>query len=199
MPGASVCSIGMADHSAQECEDANLERKDRFMITKSGIAWMAASAALSMFCCTAGWGETRPVAGIVLEHPWSPATPNGAPTAAAYMSIENHSGGDDRLLGGSSPVAAKIEVHEMSMANGIMSMHALSDGLTIPAGKTVNLEPAANYHLMISGLKSALKDGAELPLTLHFAKAGDVRVEVPVLPIGSRGPGAGMSGNMDHH
>ena len=182
--------------------NANPERKDRFMITKSGksrIAWIAASVALTSLYSAAGWGETRPEAGIILEHPWSPATPNGAPTAAAYMSIENHSGSDDRLLGGSSPVAAKVEVHEMSMANGIMSMHALSDGLAIPAGRTVNLEPAANYHLMISGLKSALKDGAELPLTLHFAKAGDVRVAVPVLPIGSRGPAAKMSGNMDHH
>jgi periplasmic copper chaperone A len=172
------------------------------MITKSGknrIAWIAASAAFAALCCQAGWAETRPDAGIILAHPWSPATPNGAPTAAAYMSIENHSRSDDRLLGGSTPVAAKVEVHEMSMAHGIMSMHALSGGLAIPAGKSVDLEPAASYHLMISGLKSTLKQGAELPLTLHFAKAGDVRVEVPVLPIGSRGPAGTMPMNMDHH
>lgn len=87
----------------------------------------------------------------------------------------------------------------MSMANGIMSMHAVSGGLAIPAGKSVSLEPAANYHLMITGLKSTLKEGGELPLVLHFAKAGDVHVEVPVLPIGSRGPAATMPGNMDHH
>jgi copper(I)-binding protein len=166
---------------------------------KKRIAWIAAPAIITALCCQNGWAATRPDAGIVLEHPWSPATPNGAPTAAAYMSIENHGRSDDLLLGGSSPVAAKVEVHEMSMAHGIMSMHAMSGGLAIPAGKSVNLEPAANYHLMISGLKSTLKEGTELPLTLHFAKAGDLRVEVPVLPIGSRGPAGTMPGKMDHH
>lgn len=169
------------------------------MITKSRMAWIAASLAFAAICCPAGWAESRSDTGIILEHPWSPATPNGAATAAAYMSIQNHGRSNDRLLGGSSPVGAKVEVHAMSMANGIMSMHALSDGLAIPAGKTVNLEPNTNYHLMISGLKSTLKEGTELPLMLHFAKAGDVRVAVPVLPIGSRGPAAAMPGHMNHH
>jgi len=169
------------------------------MITKGGIAWVAATALVVGLCCQAGWAEAGSNTMIILEHPWSPATPNGAVTAAAYMSIENHGRSDDRLLSGSSPAGAKVEVHEMSMAYGIMSMHALSGGLAIPAGRSVSFEPAANYHLMISGLKSTLKEGTELPMTLHFAKAGDVRVEVPVLPIGSRGPAGTMPGNMDHH
>jgi copper(I)-binding protein len=172
------------------------------MITKSGksrIAWMAASAGFAVLCCTAGWAAGASAPGIVLKDPWSPATPNGAPTAAAYMSIENHGRSDDRLTGGSTPVAAKVEVHEMSMAHGIMSMHAITGGLAIPAGNSVSLEPAANYHLMISGLKSTLKEGTDLPLTLHFAKAGDVHVEVPVLPIGSRGPAGTTPRNMAHH
>lgn len=172
------------------------------MVMRSGktrITLAAVSAVFAALCCQAGWAEARSDTAIILEHAWSPATPNGAPTAAAYMSIENHGRRDDRLLGGSSPVGAKVEVHEMSMAHGIMSMHALSGGLAIPVGKSVNLEPAANYHLMISGLKSALKQGTELPLTLHFAKAGDVHVEVPVLPIGARAPAGTMPANMDHH
>ena len=144
--------------------------------------------------------ESEGQGGITLGRPWSAATPNGAATAAAYMSIENHGRTDDRLLGGSSPLAGKVEVHEMSMAGGIMSMHALADGLAIPAGKTVNLEPQASYHLMLSGLKSPLKNGTQLPLTLNFARAGMVHVDVPVLPIGSRGPaGAQMPEHMDHH
>ncbi len=138
--------------------------------------------------------------GITLDRAWSPATPNGAATAAAYMEIENHGRADDRLLGGSSPVAGKVEVHEMSMTGGIMSMHAVSGGLPIPAGKSVNLEPQANYHLMLTDLKAPLKNGARLSLTLNFARAGMVHVDVPVLPIGSRGPAGGtMPEHMDHH
>jgi copper(I)-binding protein len=88
----------------------------------------------------------------------------------------------------------------MSMAGGIMSMRAVSEGLIIPAGKTVNLGPQGGYHLMLSGLKSPLMNGAELPLTLNFAKAGPMRVNVPVLPLGSRGPTQSqMPPHMDHH
>src|SRR5579884_1187311 len=100
------------------------------MITKSGksrIARVAASAMFATLCCTAGWAANTSDTGIILKNPWSPATPDGAPTAAAYMSIENHGSTDDRLMGGSTPIAAKVEVHEMSMAHGIMSMHALSE------------------------------------------------------------------------
>jgi copper(I)-binding protein len=162
---------------------------------------LAALAVVASCCwlCSAGLGSVAAENTITLDRPWSPATPNGAATAAAYMEIENHGRSDDRLLGGSSPVARKIEIHEMSMAGGIMSMRAVEKGLPIPAGKSVNLEPQANYHLMLSGLKEPLKNGSQISLTLNFANAGTVHVDVPVLPIGSRGPGATMPGHMDHH
>jgi copper(I)-binding protein len=164
------------------------------------IAVLPVIAGIALCCPMEAPADAAAGPNITLGRPWSPATPNGAATAAAYMSIENHGGADDRLLGGSSPLAGKVEVHEMSMAGGIMSMHALGDGLAIPAGKTVSLEPQANYHLMLSGLKSPLKTGTQLPLTLNFAKAGMVHVDVPVLPIGSRGPaGAQMPEHLDHH
>jgi periplasmic copper chaperone A len=156
-----------------------------------------AVAAVSCWLCSAGTGAVAAEKAISLDELWSPATPNGAATGAAYMEIENHGRTDDRLVGGSSPVAAKIEIHEMSMRGGIMSMHAIDSGLVIPAGKSVILEPQANFHLMLSGLKTPLKDGAQFPLTLIFAKAGTVRVEVPVVPLGSRGPV--MPQHMDHH
>lgn len=156
-----------------------------------------ALVAFSCWICSAGLGSVAAEKAISLDRPWSPATPNGAATGAAYMEIENHSRSDDRLLGGSSPVAAKIEIHEMSMRGGIMSMHAIGSGLVIPAGKSVILEPQANYHLMLSGLKAPLKNGAQIPLTLNFAKAGTVHVEIPILPLGSRGPV--MPEHMEHH
>lgn len=86
----------------------------------------------------------------------------------------------------------------MLIAGGVMCVHAVSGGLLIPAGKSVDLEPHANDHLMLSGLKAPLMDGMELPLTLRFAKAADVHVEVPVLRIESRGP-APKPAHMDHH
>jgi len=168
---------------------------------KKALLPVIVSVALSFGIVPHGFAaDSAPHGAITLDGAWSPATPNGAATAAAYMAIANHGSTDDRLLGGSTPVAGKVEVHEMSMAGGIMSMRAMNGGLIIPAGKTVSLGPQASYHLMLSGLKSPLKNGTELPLTLNFAKAGPVQVNIPVLPLGSRGPAqTQMPGHMDHH
>jgi copper(I)-binding protein len=136
---------------------------------------------------------------IMIEQPWSPATPRGAPTAAAYMTIMNHGASADTLTGGSSP-AGKLELHEMSMTNGIMSMRPVAGGLPIPAGGTVTLNPQGKYHFMLTGLKAPLSEGERVPAVLTFAKAGAVKIELAVAPIGARAPAAASAmPGMDHH
>ena len=61
----------------------------------------------------------------------------------------------------------------MAMNNGVMTMRPLDKGLAIEAGKTVKLAPGG-YHLMLMDLKSPLKQGEKVPLTLEFEKAGKV-------------------------
>jgi len=124
---------------------------------------------------------------IMIDQPWSPATPRGAATAAAYMTIMNHGSSADTLLGGTSP-AGKLDIHQMLMANGVMSMRPAPGGVTIPAGATVTLGPQGGYHFMLSGLKAPLMEGARVPATLTFAKAGQVPIELSVAAIGARGP-----------
>ena len=113
---------------------------------------------------------------LQIGHPWSRPNPPGAPTAAGYLTITNTGKTPDRLLGGSSPVATKIEVHEMSMTGGIMRMRPVAGGLVLPAGQTVKLEPGG-FHLMIIGPNHAFKVGDHIPATLRFEHAGEIRVE----------------------
>jgi copper(I)-binding protein len=94
----------------------------------------------------------------------------------------------DKLVGVSGDVSDKIEVHEMSMNNGVMKMRPVDGGLTIDPGKTVKLAPSG-YHLMIMDLKSPLKQGGQVPVTLQFEKAGKVVVTLDVQGIGAQGPG----------
>jgi len=129
---------------------------------------------------------------------WSPATPGGAMTAAVYATIMNHGAQPDTLIGGSTPVAGKFEIHQMTRNNGVMSMRPISTGIPVPPGGIVTLGPQGDYHVMLSGLKAPLKNGTRVPATLNFAKAGAVQVEITVEPIGSRGPSGAMPG-MDHH
>jgi periplasmic copper chaperone A len=127
---------------------------------------------------------------LVISQGWSRATPNGAKIGAGYFTIENKGTTADRLIGVSGDVSSKIEVHEMSMNNGVMKMRPVDGGIAIDPGKTVKFAPNG-YHLMIMDLKSPLKQGDKLPLTLQFEKAGKVAVTLDVQGVGVQGPGGG--------
>ena len=127
---------------------------------------------------------------LVISQAWSRATPNGAKIGTGYFTIENKGTTADKLVGVSGEVSDKIEVHEMSMNNGVMKMRPVDGGLTIEPGKTVKLAPSG-YHLMIMDLKSPLKQGGKVPVTLEFEKAGKVAVTLDVQGIGAQGPGGG--------
>ncbi len=134
---------------------------------------------------------------LVISQAWSRATPGGAKTGAGYLTIENKGSAPDRLVAVSGDIAGKIEVHEMAVTNGVMTMRPLDQGLTIEPGKTVALAPGG-YHLMLMELKNPLKQGDKLPITLEFEKAGKVAVTLDVQAVGAKGPG-GEGGSMMKH
>ncbi|MBV8848019.1 MAG: copper chaperone PCu(A)C [Methylobacteriaceae bacterium] len=120
---------------------------------------------------------------LQIEAPWLRATPGGAKVGAGYLRITNTGSEADRLIGASMPLAARGEVHEMSMQNGVMKMRGLDSGLMIEPGKTIELKPGG-YHLMFLDLKDALKQGQNVDVTLSFEKAGNVTIAFPVQGLG---------------
>ena len=137
--------------------------------------------------------------GIHVDQVWARATPGGAKTGVMYLSVTNTGTAPDKLVGASTPVAAKAEVHESKSANGVMQMRPVST-LTIAPGKTVVLQPDG-YHLMLTGLKQPLKEGEHVPLTLVFEHAGKRQVTAEVEKIGALRPsdGGAMPGGMGSH
>ena len=131
---------------------------------------------------------------LVITQAWSRATPGGAKIAGGFLTIENKGAAPDRLIAVSGDVAGKVEIHEMAMNNGVMTMRPLDKGLAIEPGKTVKLAPGG-YHLMLMDLKNPLKQGEKVPLELQFEKAGKVTVSLDVQGVGAQGPAAsGHSG-----
>lgn len=127
---------------------------------------------------------------LKLEQPWTRATPAGAKIAGGYLVVTNTGSAPDRLLGGTSEVSGKVEVHEMAMKDGVMTMRGLPDGLEIKPGEKTELKPGS-YHLMLMDLKRQLKEGESIKATLNFEKAGPVAVELSVQSVGARAPAAG--------
>jgi len=155
---------------------------------------VACAALLSALFAPPASAEEVKAGDLVITQAWSRATPGGAKIAGGYLTIENKGSAPDRLIGGTGEVASKIEVHEMSMKDGVMTMRFLDKGLAIEPGKTVKLAPGG-YHLMMLDLKSPLKQGDKVPVTLEFEKAGKVTLSLDVQGVGAQTPaGADKSG-----
>lgn len=118
-------------------------------------------------------------AQVEIEKPWLRATPPGAKLAAGYMVIHNKSSGPDRLTGVSSPAAGRVETHVTESDGGIFRMRQVK-GYDVPANGRYELKPGGS-HLMLVDIKQPLKDGDRVTLVLRFEKAGEVKVEVPVM------------------
>lgn len=126
--------------------------------------------------------------GITVAHPWARATPGNAKNGAVFLEIKAAGGVQkgDRLVGAISTVAERVEIHDHVMEQGISKMHRV-DGVTIPAGASVIFSPHS-LHVMLAGLYSPLKEGDSLALTLMFERAGEIRIEATIEPVGAMGP-----------
>ena len=125
-------------------------------------------------------------ADITVTDPFARASAGMATAGAAFMTLKNTAASDDRLVGASSPAAASAELHDHIKDGDIVRMRAVAE-VDIPPGGTVMLKPGG-MHVMLIGLKQPLREGEEVPLTLTFAKAGAITVEVPVKSVGEMAP-----------
>jgi copper(I)-binding protein len=93
--------------------------------------------------------------------------------------IHNSGNVEDRLLGGDTTVAERVDLHHTRLNHGRREMLNSPDGLAIPGGATAVFESGSD-HVMLVGLQTDLVQGESFPLTLHFAQAGDVTVAARV-------------------
>lgn len=87
---------------------------------------------------------------LELKHPWSAKAPSVAPVMGGYITIINHGPDADRLVGGTSAVAEKVELHQSTLVDGVARMRPASPGIDIPAGGTVSLQPGGTHILCSS-------------------------------------------------
>ena len=164
-------------------------------IRKLTFAATACAAVLASLLGPPARTEEVKAGDLVITQAWTRATPKGAKIGGGYLTIENKGTAPDRLIGGSADIAGSVQVHEMSMDDGVMKMRPLDKGLAIEPGKVVKLAPGG-YHLMMMDLKSPLKQGDKLAVTLQFEKAGNVQVSFEVAGVGAQGPAGAPSGSM---
>ncbi|NDV00852.1 copper chaperone PCu(A)C [Pseudoroseicyclus tamaricis] len=170
---------------------------------------MAPSVTVTPATAGDGHGDHAEAAGewqagdLTLTGAFSRATLPNAPVGGGFLTIANDGAEDDRLVAAASPVAGRTEIHEMLMDGDVMRMRELEDGLPIPAGESVSLEPGG-IHLMLMELGDPLVEGTQVPMTLTFQQAGEVEILLDVGAINARTAGGDMDhsgmdhGDMDH-
>lgn len=115
---------------------------------------------------------------------WSRPAAAGT-TGAGFLTLSNPGKAADALVAVESPVARKVEMHRSTMRDGVSSMQKL-DRVALPPGARVSFAPGG-AHLMLLGLKQALKVGDKAPATLVFASGArvaatfEVRVGAPAM------------------
>lgn len=128
--------------------------------------------------------SAQAVGAPVITDAWARATVPGQPVGGAYMKISSPT--VVTLIHAETDVAREVQVHTMHMDNGVMKMRERGP-LAIPAGKTVELTPGG-LHLMLLGLKHALKVGDTITLKVTFVDANKAKttsvIKAPVRPIG---------------
>ena len=132
-------------------------------------------------------GVAQAADAITVTGAVSRATPAGAPTGVGYMTITNDGGDADRLVSASSPAVDHVEIHEMAVKDGIMTMRPVPGGLPVPPHGSVVLK-SGGYHLMMIHPKQPFKAGDVIPVTLTFEKSGAERIDLSVLPLGEVSP-----------
>ena len=92
----------------------------------------------------------------------------------------------DRLIGASTPVAAKTDLMTMEVGEDTMGMSYL-DAIDIPADTLVRLD-ASGLHVWLEDLHEPLRDGQSFPLFLEFEKAGRREITVSVIAPAAAAP-----------
>ncbi len=143
--------------------------------TWAGFIFAIASLGLSPLAAA----HDYTVGDLVIEHPYANPSLAGVRNGAAYLQlVRNRAAQPDRLLGASTPVAARVELHRMETDGQIMRMREVSS-IEVPASGQVALA-RGGLHMMLIDLKQPLKAGDRFDLTLRFERAGSQKVEVMV-------------------
>lgn len=147
-------------------------------MARAPLSIVSLAMAAGLAACGPGEKAASGAAGAVrVSEALCRPTPVGRQTTGCYLTLT--AGADDRLLGVSTPVAARAQVHESRIESNMMMMRELKGGLPLPSGQAVELKPGGN-HIMLLAVTEPLKVGDAVPLTLTFATAPPVEVVASV-------------------
>ena len=119
--------------------------------------------------------------GVTVEDAYVRETIPGTTISSAYMKISNASAKNLAIVKATSSVSPRVELHEHSMADGMMRMRQVAE-ISLPAQTSIVLQPSG-LHVMLFDLEQPLQAGQSIELVLHFANGTEQPVTAHVQSI----------------
>jgi copper(I)-binding protein len=116
--------------------------------------------------------------GLHAEQAYMRAMPPGQQVTAAFLKLVNSNDRACKITGGSSPIAADLQIHEHLHSDGMMRMRPV-ESVTVEAGQSILFEPG-QLHLMLFGIQAPLVSGQPQEFTLTTEGCGSVVVAAEV-------------------
>ena len=131
-----------------------------------------------VFCLAMPLGLAANASGFSVEDAYMRAMPPGRTATAAYLSVTNNHDKACSIIGGSTGIAAKLEVHQQLMSDGMMRMRPVTE-VTVAAGETLLLQPGG-FHLMLLGIEAELVPGESHKMSLQTEDCGAIEITAEV-------------------
>lgn len=116
-------------------------------------------------------------AGVIVDRPYS--FQGHGQVQGVYFGQLKTIDSEDKLVGATTPIAERVEIHHMAMQDSVMRMREVAN-VAITSGGSANFEKGASdgYHLMLFKPSAQVKVGDTFPMTLVFENAGPVVIKV---------------------
>ena len=142
-------------------------------------------ALTSLLLALAGCQQAAPKAASV-DHAWVRLPAVAGRPGAAYFTV--HGGAvEDRLMAVASPQAVRAEMHDMTMAAGMMKMTPIDAGLAVPAKGDVTFD-SGGKHVMLFDISPKVLPGGKMTLTFTMASGQKLEAEAAVIAAGDEEP-----------
>jgi copper(I)-binding protein len=150
---------------------------------KQPVRFVMAALVLWLVLCPA---VTLAASALRMESPWARASLSGVRNSIVYGALVNEGSAALTIVGGSTPMASRVEFHIHAMNGDVMTMKQL-DSIALKPGERVTLQPGG-LHIMLIDLKQPLKQGASFPLTLVTGDGASLDVMVKIESATATGP-----------
>ncbi|MDG4813332.1 copper chaperone PCu(A)C [Hydrogenovibrio sp. 3SP14C1] len=128
---------------------------------------------------------------IDVDNAYIREVPPGAMATGSFLTLKNNSEQEVRLVGATSDVAKKVQLHTHINDNGVMKMRQIKY-ISVAAHQETKLQPGG-LHIMFIGLQKELKKGQTIPMTLKFKDGSQKSLMIPVKSV------MNSMNNLDHH